>query len=85
MKKKTEKLHFKVTKEIVNHLSKGLYRNFGRAIKELISNSYDAQATKVKIRLDLENSRIVVKDNGEGMNLKEEIEKYDIPKLESGN
>ena len=40
----------KVSKEIVGHLSVGLYRNFARAIKEVISNSYDAGATEVKIK-----------------------------------
>lgn len=66
---------FKVNKDVVAHLSVGLYRNFGRAIKELISNSYDADATEVKIKLDLKNKQIVIRDNGNGMN-KIEIEEH---------
>lgn len=71
---KQVELPFKVNKEVVSHLSLGLYRNFARAIKELISNSYDAGATEVKIKLDLEKGEIIVRDNGRGMNL-EDIEK----------
>jgi len=67
-------LPIKVSKEVVSHLSRGLYRNFGRAVKELISNSYDAGATEVKIKLDLDAGRIIVRDNGQGMNI-DEIEK----------
>lgn len=59
----------KVSKDVVSHLSLGLYRNFARAVKELISNSYDAGATEVKIKLDLDNARIVIRDNGQGMNI----------------
>lgn len=64
-------LPFKVKKEVVGHLSLGLYRNFARAIKELISNSYDAGATEVKIKLDLDKAEIIVRDNGFGMSLKD--------------
>ncbi len=77
MKKKSQikqlELPFKVNKEVVSHLSLGLYRNFARAIKELISNAYDAGATEVKIKLDLDKAEIIVRDNGHGMSL-EDIE-----------
>ncbi|MHA1267870.1 MAG: ATP-binding protein [Candidatus Helarchaeota archaeon] len=65
-----------VTKEVVSHLSIGLYRNFARAVKELISNAYDAGATNVKIKLDLENppTKIIIRDNGRGMN-KSDVQK----------
>ena len=57
----------KVNKDVVKHLSIGLYRNFALAIKELISNSYDAGATEVKIKLDLKNKKIIIRDNGKGV------------------
>ena len=66
----------KVNAEVVSHLSFGLYRNFARAVKELISNSYDAGATEVKIKLDLDNDLIIVRDNGKGMTLKEIEDKF---------
>ncbi len=62
-----KKAKITVDKEVVKHLSLGLYRNFALAIKELISNSYDAGATEVKLKLDLENGRIILRDNGRGM------------------
>ena len=43
----------------------------GSPHKELVSNAYDAGATEVKIKLDLPNSRIIVRDNGRGMNMDE--------------
>lgn len=69
-------LPIKVSKEVVSHLSFGLYRNFARAAKEIISNSYDAGATEVKIKLDLDNGRIVARDNGRGMDIKEVGDKF---------
>lgn len=69
-------LSIKVNKDVVKHLSIGLYRNFALAIKELISNSYDNSAKEVKIKLDLENNRIVIRDDGKGMGLKEFEDEY---------
>lgn len=69
-------LPIKVSREVVGHLSLGLYRNFARAVKELISNAYDAGATEVKIKVDLPNGRIIVRDNGRGMDIKEVKEKF---------
>lgn len=71
-----------VSSAVVKYFSEGLYQNFGRAIKELISNSYDAEATEVKIRLDLLGGRILVRDNGKGMDvsdLKENFLKIGYP------
>jgi hypothetical protein len=69
-------LPIKVSKEVVGHLSFGLYRNFARAAKEVVANSYDAGATEVKIKLDLDDGRIVVRDNGRGMDIEEVEEKF---------
>lgn len=69
-------LPIKVSTEVISHLSLGLYRNFARAVKELISNAYDAGATEVKIKVDLPNGRIIVRDNGRGMNINEVKEKF---------
>lgn len=52
-----KELPFKVNAAVVSHQSLGLYRNFARAIKELISNSYDAGATEVKIKLILRKAK----------------------------
>lgn len=65
-----------VNQLVVKHLSLGLYRNFALAIKELISNSYDAGATEVKLKLDLKNGKIILRDNGRGMDEIEFKEEY---------
>lgn len=64
-------LPIEVEKGVVSHLSLGLYRNYALAIKELISNAYDAGATEVKIKLDLKNKKIIIRDNGRGMDFGE--------------
>ena len=69
-------LPIEVSKEVVKHLSIGLYRNFALAIKEVISNSYDAGATEAKIKLDLENRKIIIRDNGRGMGYDEFRNEY---------
>jgi hypothetical protein len=69
-------LPIRVDKSVVKHLSLGLYRNYALAIKELISNSYDAGATEVKIKLDLKNKKIVIRDNGAGMDYTEFKSQY---------
>lgn len=49
-------------------LSVGLYREPASAIRELISNAYDADATRVEIEMNPPVfDRIVVRDNGRGM------------------
>lgn len=69
-------LPINVNIDVVKHLSIGLYRNFALAVKELISNSYDSGATEVKIKLDLENKKIIIRDNGRGIGYKEFEEEY---------
>jgi hypothetical protein len=73
---KTGTLPITVNKDVVKHLSIGLYRNFALSVKELISNAYDAGATEVKIKLDLKNNKIIIRDNGRGMNYNEFKDEY---------
>ena len=75
-KPETGELDIVVNNSVVSHLSLGLYRNFARAVKELISNSYDAGATEVKIKLDLKKKLIIIRDNGDGMDLDEIKNKF---------
>jgi len=69
-------LPIEVDKAVVKHLSIGLYRNYALAIKELVSNAYDAGATEVKIKLDLKNKKIIIRDNGRGMSYDEFKDQY---------
>ena len=56
-----------VDKRIVLLLSASTYENFPRALRELVSNAHDADATSVSIDIDTKKKQIVVEDNGSGM------------------
>ncbi len=66
---------FKLTFEIaiIEHLGLNLYSEVHSAVSELIANSYDAEATKVNIKLPLgidlglDGQAITIEDNGHGM------------------
>ena len=60
-----------VDKRIVGLLSASTYTNFPRALKELITNSYDADALHVKINIDLSKEQMIVFDDGKGMSEEE--------------
>lgn len=55
--------------DLVRIISEGTYTSFPQALKEFISNSYDADSTRVDIRVDEDFSTIIIKDNGVGMTL----------------
>jgi hypothetical protein len=59
--------HITVDKRIVQILSGSTYENFPKAVRELVTNSYDADATEVKISFDKVKQRMIVSDNGSGM------------------
>ena len=69
--KYTKTIKYKVNQEVVRHLSIGLYTNFARAMKELISNSYDAKALETRIRLNLDEKSIIIRDDGDGMTVQD--------------
>lgn len=57
-----------VDKTIVSLLSKFTYeRSFPYALREVVSNAYDADATEARIEIDLSKDRVVIHDNGTGM------------------
>lgn len=60
-----------VDKRIVRILSESTYENFPTALKEIITNSYDADSTEVHISLDMRNETIEILDNGKGMSVEE--------------
>ncbi|WP_214687117.1 ATP-binding protein [Exiguobacterium sp. s163] len=55
----------------ISHLGSQLYNSVPPAIAELLSNSYDADASLVKIIIDRDNKQISVIDNGHGMSYEE--------------
>jgi len=70
-------LSLQVSVQIIKHISRGLYRSAASALKELVSNSFDADAKKVIIKWKFSHDNegylklksIEVEDNGNGMNL----------------
>lgn len=68
--------HLKVDKKIVSLLSKSTYqKSFSSAVRELVSNAYDADALSVHIDYDSSFTSIEIIDDGNGMTRKE-FEKY---------
>ncbi len=58
----------KVHSQIINDLSSGIYSSPASCIKELVNNSFDADSSKVIIRLKPINDTIIIADDGNGMN-----------------
>ena len=53
---------------VIARVTDGIYRQPGSALRELISNAYDADATRVVIKTDAPRfDRITVEDDGHGM------------------
>lgn len=64
-------LNFTVDSALLQELGERLVGKPYIALAELVKNGYDADASKVTIEMDLEKDRIIVKDNGHGMDFKE--------------
>lgn len=56
-----------VASRIVDYLSSGLYESPSACLKELVNNSYDADAQEVKIFIKPDADRIIIEDDGCGM------------------
>lgn len=60
-------MEFRISSELKNIIGKDLIINDEVAIFELVKNAYDAHATRVDITF--EKDKIIIQDNGKGMNL----------------
>lgn len=60
-------LKFHIELNVLKHLGIGLYSSTPSVVTEIIANAWDADASKVTITLDPENDKIVVEDDGHGM------------------
>lgn len=76
----------KVGSQVLRQLSKGVYSSPQMAIKELISNSFDAEALEVTIDTKSKSNCIIIHDNGKGMDYKDFDENFTVisrsPKVE---
>ena len=64
-----------VASRIVDYLSSGLYESPAACLKELINNSFDADAKRVNVFVKPDADRIIIEDDGFGLN-KDEFEKH---------
>src|SRR5688572_12355851 len=64
-----------VASRIVDYLSSGLYESPAACLKELVNNSYDADAKLVNIFVKPDADRIIIEDDGLGIS-KEEFVKH---------
>lgn len=67
MKNETSSLEITVDKSHIINIGERLYEQSIELIRELVNNSYDADATRVNVTSS--ENEIVVADNGEGMDL----------------
>ncbi len=72
-------LKFKVSSALKDIIGKDLITDDFIAVFELVKNSFDAYATRVDITfesIDTDNGRIIIKDNGKGMNYDDLVNKW---------
>ncbi|GGH48270.1 histidine kinase [Mangrovimonas yunxiaonensis] len=72
-------LQFKISSALKNIIGSDLISDDFIAVFELVKNSYDAHATKVEITFEdiySDNAKIIIKDNGKGMNFDDLINKW---------
>lgn len=66
----------RISLNVLQHLGVGLYSSIPAVLSEIIANAWDADATKVEMRIDSENKTIEIFDDGHGMTVDDINEKY---------
>ncbi|NDK25609.1 heat-shock protein [Streptomyces sp. TR1341] len=61
---------------VLNHLGLNLYSNVPSVLSEVVANSYDADATEVRIDINPADDSVIVHDNGSGMTEEEVNERF---------
>lgn len=75
----SEQLHFRISSALKDIIGRDLITDDYIAVFELVKNSYDAYATQVDIYFEniySDESRIVIKDNGKGMDFQDLLNKW---------
>ena len=62
-------LSFNVDINVINHLGTGLYSSTPAALTELVANAWDAEANEVSITIIPAERKIIIEDDGHGMDL----------------
>jgi len=73
--KERKELEVTVDKRHIVSIGERLYTESVELLREMVNNAYDADATKVRVEISPE--RIVIRDNGSGMDL-EGLKQYFI-------
>lgn len=71
-----DRYEMNISLNVLNHLGLNLYSNTPSVLSEVIANSWDADATEVRVEFDIEKNTVSVMDNGHGMDLGDINEKY---------
>ena len=74
--KQSQSLRFGGISPVVLRELSGVYQPFVKAVKEIISNSYDADAEQVLLRFSEGYRSLVIRDDGSGMNPIEFVRDY---------
>lgn len=61
---------------VLEHLGLNLYSNIPAVLSEVVANSWDADAENVAIKIDKDDGKIVIVDDGHGMTLEDINGKY---------
>ena len=69
---------------VLNELGINLYSNVPAVLAEVVANSWDADATYVRIEVDRENRRIVITDDGCGMLVNKQVNEINSRYLHVG-
>lgn len=73
---KLRDLKFIVATKMLDHMSLSMYSKYPKAIGELVVNGYDADANYVTVSIQSTKDRVVIEDNGEGMDEQDIREAY---------
>ena len=65
-----------ISLNVLEHLGINLYSNVPSVLSEIVANAWDADATLVRVDWDRKNGRIVIRDDGIGMNPQEVNDRF---------
>lgn len=74
--RKLRDLKFTVATRMLDHMSLSMYSKYPKAIGELVVNGYDADANYASVSIQSTKDKIVIEDNGEGMDEQDIREAY---------
>ncbi|UGV31630.1 ATP-binding protein [Halopseudomonas aestusnigri] len=72
----TSKYEMTVDLNVLDHLGINLYSNIAAVLTEAVANAWDADAEQVEIKIDRDQSRIEIIDDGIGMSVGDMNKKY---------